>query len=737
MKKIIFLTVLALFAITNSFAQSEKEKDSLLFLIKYAEGIEKVELSKTYFNAYYKEEPGTVVKMIDELLVEPSLNRLDSAELFYLRTRSSYYDNDFKGYKESRTKSIELLQEYKGEKNGYYNYLMYNQEKINAIQSVHMGSPSDALQSFLLALQYAEKSNRLDIIRVANMDVGSYYVKEKEFAKALGYLNKCQEFAETHDGVSEDYLDNLNSELATTYIGLGDLEKSKFYIDKMPKETNSFSNLITKVNYYSKNGQSIKALALIDTAEVHSNNFKGKPRHWLPFLQMLKADNLFLLKKFDEAEKNWLDCRISFLQQEDADNLKYVSDRLYKYYKGRGYFEKALIFHEENKSISDSMLYKNHNAVIKGIQDSNDLNLQKQENEKLKTQDEINNLVIQRQRLLGGLGLLLLGLLAAFGFVYFKSSRTKRKLNNELIQVNTSLETKNQEIKSRIDELSYISKNLPAGIGRLNHNHKLIFHNKQMVNRLFDEANIEQRNIFELLGYQKEDQRIFEDDLRTYGKLAFTWFPEHKNEVYQIQILQTGKIKGSEEYLIVVQDVTRLKENEKKKITAVESELKKMEDSALLINIEKEALNESLEVKNKELISKMMQISKRDTEIKEILDSLKNLYKESSSASKLKLTKIINKVNSTLDVEDGWIIFNTYFKEIHPNFLSELRNKSDNLTNNEVRHCTFIKLGLTNREVSEMLNISSKSVEVARYRIKKKMNLDKEQSLNLFIDSIS
>lgn len=58
------------------------------------------------------------------------------------------------------------------------------------------------------------------------------------------------------------------------------------------------------------------------------------------------------------------------------------------------------------------------------------------------------------------------------------------------------------------------------------------------------------------------------------------------------------------------------------------------------------------------------------------------------------------------------------------------------MTNNEVRHCTYIKLGLTNKEVANMLHVAPKTVEAARYRIKKKLNLSKEESLGQFIADV-
>jgi DNA-binding CsgD family transcriptional regulator len=188
---------------------------------------------------------------------------------------------------------------------------------------------------------------------------------------------------------------------------------------------------------------------------------------------------------------------------------------------------------------------------------------------------------------------------------------------------------------------------------------------------------------------------------------------------------------------MVLQDITTLKEKEKAKLLEVEDDLKKMERCIEETNLEKQVLNLTLSTKTKELVSKMMQISKRNSELETIRNDLKILYRESNKTAKMKITKVIQQLTNTLDIEDGWETFNIYFKEIHPCFLEKLESNYPTLSDNEIRHCSFIKLRMNNREVADLLNISSKTVEATRYRIKKKLNLTKEDSLSNFIHSIS
>ncbi|MBL6664190.1 MAG: hypothetical protein ISP71_08845, partial [Flavobacteriales bacterium] len=57
----------------------------------------------------------------------------------------------------------------------------------------------------------------------------------------------------------------------------------------------------------------------------------------------------------------------------------------------------------------------------------------------------------------------------------------------------------------------------------------------------------------------------------------------------------------------------------------------------------------------------------------------------------------------------------------------------DNLTHNDLRLCTYLRLNLSSKEIAQLLNISTKSVEVKRYRLRKKLDLAHEQSLTDYI----
>ena len=83
--------------------------------------------------------------------------------------------------------------------------------------------------------------------------------------------------------------------------------------------------------------------------------------------------------------------------------------------------------------------------------------------------------------------------------------------------------------------------------------------------------------------------------------------------------------------------------------------------------------------------------------------------------------------------ESDWEVFKKRFENIYPEFLIILRNYCTKLTAAEQRLFLLIKLKFNTREISNVLGISGESVRKSKYRLKKKLNLNKENSLEEFI----
>jgi DNA-binding CsgD family transcriptional regulator len=94
------------------------------------------------------------------------------------------------------------------------------------------------------------------------------------------------------------------------------------------------------------------------------------------------------------------------------------------------------------------------------------------------------------------------------------------------------------------------------------------------------------------------------------------------------------------------------------------------------------------------------------------------------------LHKIINK---GLSHDKEWAHFNASFESINKNFYARLKQAYPDIRPNDLKISALIKMGLSIKEMADILNISADSVKTARYRLRKKLQLNTEDNLTDFI----
>jgi len=125
-------------------------------------------------------------------------------------------------------------------------------------------------------------------------------------------------------------------------------------------------------------------------------------------------------------------------------------------------------------------------------------------------------------------------------------------------------------------------------------------------------------------------------------------------------------------------------------------------------------------------------------------DALKNLSKKIEifkanpkfEVCHKELFELQNMIRETLQLDKDRDTFQIYVNKNNEHFYSSLREKYPKLTPNEIRLSALIRLDLSSKEIASILNISSKSVEMNRYRLRKKMQLSGNISLSDFIRRI-
>ena len=136
--------------------------------------------------------------------------------------------------------------------------------------------------------------------------------------------------------------------------------------------------------------------------------------------------------------------------------------------------------------------------------------------------------------------------------------------------------------------------------------------------------------------------------------------------------------------------------------------------------LKNDLLAEELEHKKKEVMTKVMYLVKKNEFIQAESNELSLILGKLKKENKALLLAIIKRLNQVID-KDVWVEFETYFNSINDTFYESL-NIYD-LTSNERRLCAFLKLDMSSKEISSITGQSLRSIEVARYRLRKKFDL--------------
>jgi tetratricopeptide (TPR) repeat protein len=143
--------------------------------------------------------------------------------------------------------------------------------------------------------------------------------------------------------------------------------------------------------------------------------------------------------------------------------------------------------------------------------------------------------------------------------------------------------------------------------------------------------------------------------------------------------------------------------------------------------VEREKLDNDLEFKEKELTTHALHLAHKN----EILHDLKSQLKalKSDSFNSRNYQKVINTINLDINNDTNWEQFRTYFEDVHKNFNSKVMRNYPEVSNNDLRLMSLLKMNLSSKEIANILNISVEGVKKARYRLRKKMNLNSDESL--------
>ena len=148
-------------------------------------------------------------------------------------------------------------------------------------------------------------------------------------------------------------------------------------------------------------------------------------------------------------------------------------------------------------------------------------------------------------------------------------------------------------------------------------------------------------------------------------------------------------------------------------------------------------LNLTIEQKNHELVSRVLDQNHQNEIYEEINTTIATLEADNDIE---KLKQYLYNINISLSNKDSdkneWESFKTQFEQVHPQFFNRLIDLKASLTENDLKICAYIKLNLTTKDIANILNLSYRTIQTTRYRIKKKLKLPQETDLMKYIQSL-
>lgn len=137
---------------------------------------------------------------------------------------------------------------------------------------------------------------------------------------------------------------------------------------------------------------------------------------------------------------------------------------------------------------------------------------------------------------------------------------------------------------------------------------------------------------------------------------------------------------------------------------------------------------------NKNLARYVLELDQKKELLRNMTEKMKELCISADQVTKKRIYSIIN--NIKLDASTNhWDDFKVYFENINPGFISQLSKKYPCLTPKDIKYCCYLKMNMSNEDIRYILGINKESVRTHKYRLKKKMTLEKEQNLKNYINS--
>lgn len=156
---------------------------------------------------------------------------------------------------------------------------------------------------------------------------------------------------------------------------------------------------------------------------------------------------------------------------------------------------------------------------------------------------------------------------------------------------------------------------------------------------------------------------------------------------------------------------------------------------ASILKLKEEKYEAELNHKNQELLSATMHIAQKNELLKNVRQILDRLAKRAANDSELQheIDSINKIVQQDANIEADWDRFIHNFDVVHDSFYRRLKERYPQLSQTDYKLCVYLRMNLSSKDIATLLNISLRSVETNRYRLRKKLELPNDVNLTDFL----
>ena len=193
--------------------------------------------------------------------------------------------------------------------------------------------------------------------------------------------------------------------------------------------------------------------------------------------------------------------------------------------------------------------------------------------------------------------------------------------------------------------------------------------------------------------------------------------------------------------ILVVYSRQRLKVITEKKMGEQQKQLfeaskKLMEAELAQRKLEEDKLSKELESNAKALSVETLHVIEKNKILTDIRERLKNSLDDDVKVQKKKIKNLLKLIEHNFVQGTDWDDFKISFEKVHEDFFKKLHHFSQELSPADLKLASLMKMNLGSKDIASLLEISPESLRVSRYRLRKKMKLEKGASLQQFILSL-